>query len=432
MSAGSIINLLSQIILLPIITRIYSKEDFGVLYLYMSIVGISALVSNGMYPHALVIPKFRRQALSLLKLCMMTSAVSVILCVIAVIILLNIDALPEKIESYAVVIPIGLMLANMNLILINWNVRKVNFTRNATSNVSRGAFVKLLQFFSGLFVKIQALNLVFSTLIGEAISIAILFSKKTKIDFFALRGIRYVEIQKTAVEFIKYPTYLLSSNFLNKVSGDIPLYIFTSTFGLGAVGAFGFANSVLSIPVNMIGNSLAPVYYQKANQLYQTDKQQLRDLTLGLYNKLLLISCLVFGFVFTFGDVVFDIFFGKEWKLAGQIAMILSVHYIFLLISSPLARIFRVYRKEEYSLKVSVMLAVFRCLGLFIGMYLDDLIIAIALFTAGNVIGYLYNNYKIFNLLEISNLTLIKKTLPTILIIFSLFQILRLAYNSIL
>jgi len=41
----------------PILTRIYTPEDFGVFALYMSVASLLAVVDTGSYEHAIILPK---------------------------------------------------------------------------------------------------------------------------------------------------------------------------------------------------------------------------------------------------------------------------------------------------------------------------------------------------------------------------------------
>ena len=52
----------------PILTRIYTPEDFGVFALYMSIVSIISVVATGGYEMALMLPQDDEDVKSLVKL----------------------------------------------------------------------------------------------------------------------------------------------------------------------------------------------------------------------------------------------------------------------------------------------------------------------------------------------------------------------------
>ena len=58
-------NVLAQVIGLivyPILTRIYSPEDFGLLNLFLSIGGVLAILSTAEYYYAIVLPKEEQEA----------------------------------------------------------------------------------------------------------------------------------------------------------------------------------------------------------------------------------------------------------------------------------------------------------------------------------------------------------------------------------
>jgi len=59
----------------PILTRIYTPEDFGLLALFISIVSIMAVVSTGKYELAIILPKSNTYGFQLLSLTLMIAFV---------------------------------------------------------------------------------------------------------------------------------------------------------------------------------------------------------------------------------------------------------------------------------------------------------------------------------------------------------------------
>jgi O-antigen/teichoic acid export membrane protein len=52
----------------PILTRIYTPEDFGVFALYMSVVSIVSVVATGRYELAIMLPKKDEDAINIVTL----------------------------------------------------------------------------------------------------------------------------------------------------------------------------------------------------------------------------------------------------------------------------------------------------------------------------------------------------------------------------
>ena len=435
MSSGAMVNIFIAFFLTPIVTRIYSKEEFGVFYIYMSIVAITSLVISGMYPHALVVPKFRSDFLALLKLCILTGLAGTTLFFV-ILFFAGSTLLPlagaNKLVEYWFLLPIGMFLTTLNVIFVNWNVRRKEFKKNVSSNVVKSISSKGYQIGYGTSFLAVFPGLIYSDIVSKSIGILLLWSKDMTIDLKLMSKIDKSEILRIGKEYIKYPTYLLGSNFVNRFTSDIPLYLLSSFYGAGAVGAFGFANMMLNIPFNVIGNSIAPVYFQRANELYLTDKDKLKSFTLKSYDKMLLLGCLAFGFIFAFGDVVFSFIFSAEWELAGNMARILSIYYVFKLISSPFARVLRVVGKEQLTLNYSIVLAVLR-IGSFVSLYIfDSIFYVLIIFSISNLIGYLYVNYLVFRSLDIGYRQISTGVINYAVPIFFVFSFLRLIVNNYL
>ena len=52
----------------PILTRIYTPEDFGVFALFVAIVGFIAVIASGRYEQAIMLPKYDKYAINIFTL----------------------------------------------------------------------------------------------------------------------------------------------------------------------------------------------------------------------------------------------------------------------------------------------------------------------------------------------------------------------------
>ena len=69
----------------PILTRIYSPEDFGILALFMAIVMIFGSISNGRYELAIMLPKKDQDAINIFALgLIITLSISILLLIIVI------------------------------------------------------------------------------------------------------------------------------------------------------------------------------------------------------------------------------------------------------------------------------------------------------------------------------------------------------------
>lgn len=429
MSGGAMVNVAVGLGLSPIVSRMYSKEEFGVFYIYVSVVTIGGLLINGMYNMAFVVPQREEDFLGLLKFCLITSLLGS-LCFFIFLLLAKSSFLDwinaEELGSFAYLMPLGLLLSSLVISLQNWNVRRKEFKTNSLSAVATGVSDRGSQIGFGVSLGSVFSSLIFSKILADVVTILMLTKKSMISEIRTAFQIPMSRVKEILYEYIKYPKYVLSGNFINRLSGDIPLYLFSAAFDLRAAGAFGFATAILNVPYKVIGGSISTVYFQKATELFNQDRDLLQKFTISSFAKMTLLGSLAFGFLFAFGDFIFSFVFGEEWNLAGRIARVLSIYYIFKIISSPFNNIFRTVKKEQYSLIVNVVLSISRIGGVAVGILYDDLMSAIILFSLGNIIGYLVNFWLVFYSQGIQISRLLLKPFFQMIMIFGSFYVLRL------
>ena len=65
--SGATIAQIITLIAIPILTRIYTPEDFGYIAIYLSIANIVAAISTGRYELSIMLPEKRIEALAIFK-----------------------------------------------------------------------------------------------------------------------------------------------------------------------------------------------------------------------------------------------------------------------------------------------------------------------------------------------------------------------------
>jgi len=434
MSSGAFINVLFSLILYPIVTRIYSKEDFGDYGLIISVVSILSLAGTALYPTGIVIPKFRASFYALVKLCFTLTFVTLVVTILWILFFqksfLYIFKL-HGVRDYLYLIPIGVVAFSLKTIFININVRRKLFKYNAISNVAGSFSMKSLNVGYALLISASSFGLLITHFVSVAIQILTLGIGKIKRDIIFSMSSSFDAMRQVAIKYKKYPLHLLPGNLINKYTSDLPIYLLTAYFNSSIVGAFVLANSIMLIPLNVIGNSMSSVFLQKSNELYIKNPRELSKFTSNLNRKMVALGVVVFGFLFGFGDIAFCLVFGKKWLLAGQIAIVLSICFVMKLIAGPLAVIFKSVGKEQYSLYASVVLGVLRTAGLYAGLYYNNFMKAVWFFTIGNAIGYLFTLMLVYRSTNLPTLKLVSEILLILLAGFALFYLLRMGLERL-
>ena len=432
MSSGALLNVIISLGLYPVVTRLYSKEQFGVLGLFLSVTGIMSLLGTCLYPSAFVIPKFKRTFYSLLKLTILLSLVFLILVIFLLFtfedFLVKIFEL-ESIKYLFPLIPLFVLLSFVRDISVNWNVRNRDFKKNALSNIFGSFSQKGSNILYALALPPSALGLIISSFVSLVVTISLLGIKKMKKNLPVIWRIDNGEVYDVFLTFKKYPLSILPGNLINRITSDLPIYLFTIYFSPAATGAYVLANTILNVPISVISGSVSSVYLQNANSLYHTDRKKFLSFTDSINVKLVIVGSICFGFLFSYADIIFPLIFGSEWAIAGRMGAILSLYLIFKLVSSPITRVFRIVKKEEYSLYVSIVLAISRIIGMTLGVLTNDLFDAVLLFSIANIIGYMVTYAFAFKAIEKPIFSSLLKSGSIVTAIFTAFYCTRYILN---
>ena len=100
----------------PILTRIYTPEDFGIFALYMSVVSIMAIFATGKYDLAIMMPEKDDDAVNIVILSTsITTIVSILTLIVVIIFNENIAFLlgNESIKNWLYLAPVSIFLTGI-------------------------------------------------------------------------------------------------------------------------------------------------------------------------------------------------------------------------------------------------------------------------------------------------------------------------------
>ena len=411
--SGTAIAQAIPILISPILTRLYSPSDFGLIALYLAIVNIFVIIATGRYNLAIMLPEDEKEASDLKYLSIYINlVVSIILLFVVLIFNDQVTRIldNEDISVWLYFIPLSVFFRALFQIYEYYENRKKHYSSISFANVSQSLGTSLTRAGMG-FMHLGSFGMIVSSILGSltgSLHIRYLSSKK---DIVKYKRPSLNSLKTVASRFKKFPLFTMPSNGLNTLSVQIPVILLTRFFNAGIVGFYSFSHRMLSMPMFVIGRSFAQVYFQKASTL-RNKKKELADFTFSVYKKLLIIGIIPMSIIGVWGDYIFSFVFGKEWVIAGVYSQFLSIWFLFNFISSPLSQIFSVLEKQQKSLIVNIILLIFRAAPLIIGglLYADNalnVVISYSLVSTIFWIGFC------FYLLKMANVSLINAGLNT-------------------
>ena len=337
----------------PILTRIYTPEDFGVFALYMSVASILSVVATGRYELAIMLPKKDEDAINIVVLSIIISFfVSFIALLIVFFFNAQITSLlgNPKISNWLYFIPITVLLTGVYQSFNYWSNRKKQYKRLATTRVIQSgttATSNLGMGFSGF----GSTGLILSGVIGQGAATAILGRMVWKEYKYKVKQVKRLKIFALIKKYRKLPIYNLPNAIIDgfRLSGInilIAKYFMTAT-----LGQFSLAWKMLQIPMSLISSSLSQVFFQKVSHARKSD---LNFIIKKFIMKASLISTPIFLIMYFFAQDIFVFVFGESWKLAGEIASVMSPWLFLNFLSAPMANVFIVLDRQDIVLFFSI------------------------------------------------------------------------------
>lgn len=336
--AGTGLAQVLPIILSPILTRLYTPEEFGMFALYASVCAIFAVLVTGKYDLAIVIPKYENEAVNLVALVLMlsllVSAVFFALLLLGEAQILALFGHPE-IVRWLYFVPCATFVLGCYYALNFWANRQSRYKSMAVSRVVQSGSAGAVQLIAGV-SKFGLAGLILGQLVGQLFSV-LYFAITLRLQ--ASRLVRQVSSRRlrcVARKYLSYPKLVVPGQLLNVGASELPLLLVTVFYGPVVAGFYSLAQRVMTAPLSLFANAIGDIYRQGAAAQY-VERGHCLEIFLFSFKRLFLFAFLPIIPVLLFGPSMFSWVFGESWRAAGEIASVVSVLMFFQTISLPLS-----------------------------------------------------------------------------------------------
>ena len=331
----------------PILTRMYSPESFGVLAIFISVATVISVIANLRYQLAIVQPKKDEDAAAIVILSMIIAAIISSLSLVIIIIFnqdisLWLDS--DLVGSWLYLTPISVLVFGIYQPMNYWFVRKQYYKNIATSKVSQGAFGGLAQLILGP-MSIGPLGLISGHIIGQVTALIVLI-KSFFNDYQSFKTVKLNKVTANMTQYKRLPKYSAPGAVINSLSAQMPNFFIARYFDLVATGFFGLVFRVLNVPLALISGALGQVLLQRlANG--ESGSKQVNNERIFLFKIFLILLIIILPFVLiirSYGEEIFAIIFGEEWRVAGEMAGIVVIAIAIRFSVSPLSAVMALER----------------------------------------------------------------------------------------
>jgi O-antigen/teichoic acid export membrane protein len=356
------------LISIPILARIYTPEDYGVLALYTALIAVITPIMTLRYVHAIPLPKTDVMAFNLFTVCL--KLIFIFSIVIASILVVWGEGLLSWLNMEALIpwrwlIFLGVVGTSLYELFSLWATRKKQYKVIAKTQFTQSLIGNVVKITLGL-LGYKPSGMIIGQFLSQSAGITS-FLKSAREDFKAYTSRISLSKEKLVAGYYRYFVWFrLPSQFLMVLSVQAPLLMMATLFSTNIVGQFGLAKMVVMIPSSLIGQAVAKAYYAEVASLGKNNVKRIQTLTLNVQKKLMLFGAppiIVFAML---SPWLFVVVFGEGWIVAGEYARILSPYILLMLISTPLIQVLNIVGSQLTFLMINVC----RVLGLLSLFYL--------------------------------------------------------------
>ena len=400
---GTAVAQLLLILAVPILTRLYTPDAFGILAVFAGLLTIASVMSSLRYELAIPLPENDTEAANLVVLSLILVAINT--SIIATLVALFNESIFSHLDinffaDYLWLVPVGTFLIGIYRVLNYWSTRTKNFRVIAGTKVSQAVATLMIQF--GLYT-FGSLGLIFGQIAGQSTGIISLGRSAFIASVF--KDVTWLGIRKAAVKYRQFPLLSTPGGLINTASTKLPVMILFATFGPAVAGMLSVAEKALQRPASLIGTAISQVFFADAPKALR-DKE-LKNLVETLSAKMIHIGVPPVLILFLYSPDLFSFVFGEPWRQAGEIASWIVFWVVLQFTSSPLSMVFAVTEKMGQSLTWQIMLFVINIIAVGYGVIFADPMTTIILLSVLNTLCYLTLIIWIFNVCGSSLIVLV-------------------------
>lgn len=364
LASGTIVGQALIILSSPLLTRLYSPDDFGVFAVFGSLVAIGGVVVALRCEYGIAAAADDEDAAAMV---LVTAAISGLMALLFAwmvwvfggwfVNLVKMGAL----QPWLWLVPPATFLWGLGSALTYWSVRQQAYRVNAVN--------RILQFGSqaggqvGLgFLGAGVPGLIFGYLLGYVVRLGHFLVALPAGTVDRLRRQRAGSLWRVTRENWRYFAFAFPAAALQSICQHAPAILLAALYGPALAGFFALSQRIMAMPVRILSEAASKVFLG-----------ELRSIENGALGRHVVHTCLLFTCLggvgilplLLFGPSLFALAFGEPWRETGVIAQLLVPLYLAKFIGQPISMILYYFHRQQVHLLIAILNAIglFACFG---------------------------------------------------------------------
>lgn len=325
------------LLFMPLISRLYSPEAFGVASLYSGLLNFAGILASCRLEYFIQLPERDEDAY---RLAVCVGAMGIGVCIVLTPVLwifrdwIASLAGSADIGPYLGLLPFSAAVGTFAVAMQGWWQRKRNYRLSAMTNICSKIVAAATQA-CGSILPVPASGLVVAFATAPAAQIICLGNRHLALQAFG--AISPKHLARVASDHIKRAMSLTAGHIMISGTGAIPTFYIAKHYGEAALGQFSLAYQLVCLPSALFGAAIGSVFYERAACQHR-ERGEFRTLFGSTVGRMFLVGVPLFAVIAAVGPWAMVKFLGHKWLQAGQISRILCIPAMLSFLSVPVDR----------------------------------------------------------------------------------------------
>lgn len=333
----------------PLLTRLYTPEEFGLFSIFATLMAIGATMVALRYELAIPLEQDERAAAALTAaVCLISLLLSLVVCLLLWLWGPGFAAFlgaPELAPLLWLLAPC-LMFWGAGSGLSFWLIRKDAFRLNGINRIVHFGTQAGGQVLLGP-VGIGSAGLIVGYAAGYLARFLHLCVAIPQADLKAFCSSSFGEMRQVLQRYWRYPVFSASSSVLHQSCTMLPAVLIAMLYGPAMAGLYALAQRIVGLPLRLLGESANQVFLGEIRNLDHASTIRLFRRTTALFTGLGLAVLLPLAWA---GPWLFTLLFGEAWRETSTIFQLLIPLYLSRFVVTPVAQTLNVLERQDMHL----------------------------------------------------------------------------------
>lgn len=397
MGLGTVLAQMINVIVQPILTRVFPPETLGIYTYLISLATMIIPIASLKLDMLVVSEPDDKEAQYITDVCIV---INVLISIIyAIVIFIGYRMSDSNVfNKYGVIIyivPVLVFTNGIRFLFISYlnrykEYKKISFV--AIIREAGRAFIQVAAGFLSLGVFSLSMGYAISPLFGLRVQMKGYIKKLKERPRLSLQKFKEIVLTKGKRQIL----FLVPAQFINSFSSSLVTISISALFSEKILGFYSAGVRILDIPIVFITSNVSKVCYQRISENVSNNKPALKTL-MSVVMVLSAVSAIGFGTLYFIAPWLSEIIFGKGYRVAGEYIQCLCVMYAVRLVATSFAGVYTVFKKQNFELTLNILLlisagisyTVCHMLGAAINTYLKIMNIGYTIVYSLMLLGYI-------------------------------------------